>query len=344
MSEQISETKSDKFSPKLQANFIYSPESWPKTFEGVTDWEKIFEHPDAGFVNFVQSVQNAEQLKEAMLISVTKLFTRNDEKAEVAQFIADLENIFTNCDFEESRDAIVVLFRNIRDLRIEETEAFLERKRQGRAKERRGNSRSDKGLSLAPFKFIKLNKQETGLLFGSFSLAVAACVIGLIVLVGFDNFVDLFRVSHNDPKAMSLDARQTPPKATLTSPNIPSDKAYGFTVEAPVVYLNMRPDDGNGSYRAYFQPTLYLINDEERIVLCQNWPLVLDALNQVLNRVLPNYEGASEVHLSRANRLAARVINRTLGTDTVTWVSYEPTKSLQEATQQSPPLCRVKKA
>ncbi|MCW9035262.1 MAG: hypothetical protein OQJ97_13655 [Rhodospirillales bacterium] len=352
MQETLSGPNHESTSQKPALTHTYSPDSWPKTYEGVVDWEKVFEHPEAGFIPCIKNAQDPASLKTAVLTTIEKLFTRKGDKEEILGFVTDLENIFANCDFVETRSAVIVLLRNIKEHRIQKCDEYLLNKHMDEAQERRTNKKDGNGLSLAPFKFVKLTPQETGVMFGSFTFAIAACVMGLIALVGFDSFLGLFTAENSTPQVKHIQAEEvgTAPKqgvmdkVTIAKPQaeLPKDVGYSYKIKAPAIYLTVKPD-GRRSYRTLYQPTIFLINDEEKTTLCRNWPMVLDALNQVLYRVHPKQEEASEQHLTRANRLAAKVINRTIGLDTVTWVSYKPTDE-HNAAVDSARICRVVKA
>jgi len=323
MSEQVSGPKSE--STSKSTHYAAEVGLWPKTNGDVTDWEQVFEHPDKGFIPLIKDSQSPLALKVNALAIIEKIFVREGDKQETSSFIADLENIFANCDFVETRDAIIVLLRNIKELRIEKNEEYLARIRHEELKERRTQEKHDHGLNLAPFKYLKLTRKETGVFFGSMTVAIAALVFGVIALVGLDNFLGLFtapKLVELQPIVMEKAVREVPPS--------PKGVAYSFKITTPAIYMVVRPD-GKKSYRTLYQPTIFLINDEEKRALCKNWPMVLEALNQVLYRVHPKQELASEVHLTKANRLAAKVINRTIGLDAVTWVSFEPTNDMEAA-------------
>ena len=325
--------------------------SWPKTREGVTDWQAVFEDPESGYIPRVERATDPHALRAAVLVAIENLFTRKEDKKDVAAFAAELQIIFAKGDIAEIKTAVATLMRGIKSQRIEKAARYVEKQRQGKKAERRVEKNGGSGLTMAPFKALGLNRKETGILFGSFFVAAVACLLGFGVLV-FVQYLD--GEMADGPKGKADNAKPpevTHVKAVEEAPRKPSemiiqkprdDLGYQFRVDGPPLYITVHPE-GRRAFKALYLPTLFLVSDEERLHLCRNWPKVLDALNVTLSRVHPARALATDKHLNKANRLAAKVINQTIGLDLVSWVTYEVVKDTSQLVARSRKACVVEK-
>jgi len=50
--------------------------AWPKTPDGTTDWEVVFEDPQTGFIQLIAQSPSAETLRLTTTVVIDKLFTR----------------------------------------------------------------------------------------------------------------------------------------------------------------------------------------------------------------------------------------------------------------------------
>jgi hypothetical protein len=116
---------------------------WPQTPAGVTDWEKVFEHPKAGFIVLISSASTAAGLKECTTIVVQQLFTRDNDTMLVMKFIIDLENIipdqpdkiYSKEELDNMRQSVTEFLRKIKKERVTKAKEFLAK--QSKQKERR---------------------------------------------------------------------------------------------------------------------------------------------------------------------------------------------------------------
>ena len=318
--------------------------NWPKTRDGITDWQAVFEDPDNGYISRVLRSGDRHALRAAVLVAIESLFSRKEDRVEVTVFAAQLEKVFATGDFQQTKEAIATLMRGIKAQRIDKAASHAAKLRQGHKVERRTKTHGDSGLTMAPFKALGLNRKEAGILFGTFFAAVAACLLalGMLVLV---QYLDQAQAEKPQvPLVAHVKAPTVNPTATkrvlVQAPRESED--YQFRVNAQPIHLTIAPDHGR-PFKALYLPTLYLVNDNERLTLCRNWPRVLDALNVALSRIHPAQELAGAVHLERANRLAATVINQTVGLDLVSWVSFEHASDPSQLIGRSTKACVVER-
>jgi len=317
-------------SENIESYATLSPKTWPRTSDGIVDWTTVFEHPTRGLIVAIQNTDSTTTLQKSVLETVEALFSRKSDKEEVGIFISELETIFTTYDFEDTKSAIGDLFRQIKTERVRKANEYVRAKNKGKPKERR--QKGGKGSNLSSF---KLNKKERGVLLGSFTITLSVVAVGLMAFIGINMIVDglpswmpsVNVVTYEAPKEVApreTRAKVTAPAKEVEESKIEAEKAepeYAYRVNAPAIYMTVHPE-GKRSYRALYQPILYLNETDDRSKLCKNWPIVVDALNLALSRVHPDHSMATESHLGKANRIAAKAINQTVGNDLVTWVKY----------------------
>lgn len=116
---------------------------WPQTPAGVTDWEKVFEDPKAGFIVLIGSANTVTGLKNCATIVVQQLFTRDGDRMLVMKFILDLEKlipdqpdkIYSKEELGDMRKSVTEFLRKIKNERISKAKEYLAK--QSKNKERR---------------------------------------------------------------------------------------------------------------------------------------------------------------------------------------------------------------
>lgn len=113
--------------------------AWPKTPDGTTDWEVVFEDPTSGFIPLIVQAQSAEALKMSATVIIEKLFTRRNDTDQRELMIARLGELVKEhgADLDVTRTAVSDLMREIKDERIEKARVYVERKRAGASIDRR---------------------------------------------------------------------------------------------------------------------------------------------------------------------------------------------------------------
>jgi len=116
-----------------------SKATWPKTPDGTTDWEVVFEDPTMGFITLVSRAHSAEMVEKTAVVIIKKLFTRRNDLDLCQQNIHRVGEIVKDHkdDLNHIHEEIAVLMRQIKNERIELARVFVERKAAGAAIDRR---------------------------------------------------------------------------------------------------------------------------------------------------------------------------------------------------------------
>lgn len=146
-----------------------SKPAFPQTPDGVTDWDRVFEHPDDGLIAVIASAPNAAALRNCLLVVIRQLYTRKNDELEIAQLTNQIENLVDGADGVPTAEAVALL-RTIKEQRIAKAEAYLERKKAGQA-ERRSKERG-KGAMRGAYLLFKNPKY----------LAVATALVAVLAL------------------------------------------------------------------------------------------------------------------------------------------------------------------
>lgn len=117
----------------------HSKASWPKTPDGTTDWEAVFEDPHIGFVTLMKRGQTPDAVEKTAAVILKKLFSRRNDLDLCKQHIHRLETtISTHKDnLPAIYQDIAVQLREVKIDRIQLARAFVERKAAGAAIDRR---------------------------------------------------------------------------------------------------------------------------------------------------------------------------------------------------------------
>ncbi len=97
---------------------------WPKTPEGTTDWEVVFESREFGLIPLIEQARTCRALRESTLVIIKMLFTRPkdaEHRAEYEEMIdsylpADLDSA-ANGNIESKRTKITAVLREIKEFR-----------------------------------------------------------------------------------------------------------------------------------------------------------------------------------------------------------------------------------
>ncbi len=95
---------------------------WPLTPDGVTDWERVFEDPDTGFIQLIMQAHSPQVLKECATVTIQQLFIREDDDNNVMTLIIKLNKLLPDdadaSDQDDMRDQVCELLRDIKNERI----------------------------------------------------------------------------------------------------------------------------------------------------------------------------------------------------------------------------------
>ena len=113
--------------------------SWPKTPGGTTDWEKVFEDPQIGFIPLIAKAPTAKALRESAIVVIKQLFTRKDDPPEVEHFVGEITKMVPD-NFPEDKLPLVVqavsdILRQVKEERKRKAAEYEAEKAQEAAEE-----------------------------------------------------------------------------------------------------------------------------------------------------------------------------------------------------------------
>ena len=124
--------------------------SWPKTADGVTDWEEVFEDPAAGLIPLISEARTPSALRESAIVVIKTLYARTDDPAEIERFTSELTRIIADDTAEESLPriaaAVIGILRHVKEDRKQKAAEFVT----GREAAKKGERRSRTGKQRKP--------------------------------------------------------------------------------------------------------------------------------------------------------------------------------------------------
>ncbi len=120
--------------------------AWPKTADGTTDWETVFEHPSNGLLPLVAEARSARALHGSAVAIVRMLHTREGDEAVTKVLLADLDRLappdLPAEKLAEARESVIEVLRGIKRRRVLKAKAYVRKKarmaaRGGKLAERR---------------------------------------------------------------------------------------------------------------------------------------------------------------------------------------------------------------
>lgn len=277
--------------------------AWPKTPDGTTDWQVVFEDPTAGFIPMVLKGQSPDAIKMAATVIIQKLFTRRNDVDLCAQFITRLGDIVTSADGNMATigTAVSGLLREIKDERIELARVYIERKKAGAALDRRASLWWKIDKILHPKVLIPL---------------------GIVLVASLAGLVFMMLQSTLSPQASpKADVAQGAPKTSLTGPMIgviPDQPLEADDPDAepiPIWFKTLRwplISDDTANRPQYYSVTLYVKNWDHKIDVCRRLPTVMDRFYQAMNDAMPPSRVAKKKEMRAAERVIKDSINRLL--------------------------------
>ncbi len=203
-----------------------SKTKWPQLANGTTDWDKVFDDPSSGLIHAISQATSAEALRAVTLLVIQKLFTRDEDKAEVSAFTATLDGIIEKVEGDEQLaatiDAVAQLLTQIKEERQEKAREYL--KAQGKKKkkgERRSKRKKKKpGFEAALLKFmLALTKPKVWIPIG---------VVGVLAIFGAILFVVAPMLQGEDTEvaqpATQGEKGAAPQTADGKTPEVPAEK------------------------------------------------------------------------------------------------------------------------
>jgi len=122
-------------------------DEWPRTDQGVIDWEHVFEDEQDGLIPVILLANTPFVLKECSTLIIQQLFSRENDSMNIMKHIIALERIIPDQKemsldknaLAAMRAQIATRLRKIKDDRIQKSEEFIKHKKLA-SKERRSSS------------------------------------------------------------------------------------------------------------------------------------------------------------------------------------------------------------
>ena len=298
--------------------------AWPKTPDGTTDWQVVFEDPDAGFIPLILKGQSPDAIKMGATVIIQKLFTRRNDADLCAQFITRLGDVITTADGDMNRisTAVAALLREIKDERIELAHVYIERKKAGAALDRRASLWWKIDKLLQPKILIPLG--------GVLVLSLA----GLVFMMLQSTLGPTSEVTRGTPGTESQPGATPEEGADDDDPYAKPLPIWFKTLRWPLtsVHTTDRPQ--------YYSVTLYVRNWDHKIDVCRRLPTVMDRFYQAFNDAMPPRRAAKKKEMRAVERIIKDSINRILPASYVknVTVARYGTKDFHVASR--PPYCK----
>ena len=118
-------------------------------------WEAAFEDETSGFIALIARAQTPDVLRGSAAVIIEKLFTRKDDRPNVAKFIGELNGMVPEdaspADLDAMRDGVVGLMRRIKEERKQKaTDHAAQAARPARKKAKKGGERRAKTAERKP--------------------------------------------------------------------------------------------------------------------------------------------------------------------------------------------------
>ncbi|NQU56646.1 MAG: hypothetical protein HQ513_05380 [Rhodospirillales bacterium] len=115
--------------------------TWPKTADGTTDWELLFEDEETGLIAGTRACSSPKQLKQQTEAIIGAIFTRKRDQAIIAKVTAYLDKLIPENANEERlptmKSGVEQMFRKVKDDRIRKAALYVVKKKRRDKREKR---------------------------------------------------------------------------------------------------------------------------------------------------------------------------------------------------------------
>lgn len=302
--------------------------AWPRTPDGTTDWEYVFEDPSSGFIPLISQVQSPEALTMGATVVLEKLFTRKNDVDERTLLIAQLNRITgTEKSIEDKIAYVAKLMRGVKDERMRKARDYVARKKAGAAIDRRS------GL------LWKLNKVLEPRILIPVGLLFVMAISGLVYIM-LQSTLGPKTEAEIAAKQAAIEAEQAADTAAAEAEQAAIDLAaeplpiWFKTLRWPLAtkYTKDKPK--------YYSVTLFVRNWDDKIEVCRRLPTVTDRFYLSFSNVMPLSRAARDAEIIALQDEIKGSINAILPKDAVTSVEVARygTKAFRAATRA--PYCK----
>jgi len=151
--------------------------AWPKSVDGTTDWQLLFEEEETGLIALTGACTTPEQLKQQAEAIIQAIFTRKQDASIVAKVKGYLDKLIPeNADPERlpvMLGDVAQMLRKVKDDRIKKAAAFVEKKARQAVRKKRKKKPNRRGNPVLEF----LYKNNT-------AMVILVLMLGALVPLG----------------------------------------------------------------------------------------------------------------------------------------------------------------
>ncbi|MBL4693219.1 MAG: hypothetical protein JKY92_07810 [Magnetovibrio sp.] len=284
--------------------------TWPKTPDGTTDWEVVFEDPSIGFISLIKRAHTKDAIEKTTTVILKKLFSRRNDLDLYQQNIHRLKTILTNHadNLSGIHEDVSVLLREVKNERIKLARDFVDRKAAGAAIDRRS------GL------FWNTS--------GVFQLKILLPLVGLIIAIIAGAFYLMMGTNDGGSSIHAAKFGQTKSTYKRSYDSVPTESANIMgTPEAPPKPANVAVllkvikwplISTNARFKpAFFSVILYVQDTETAASVCARVPSMSDRIMVAFSNALPQDRTARIDEISTAEREIRDLLNGMFGNEYV---------------------------
>jgi hypothetical protein len=108
-------------------------DGWPKTSDGTTDWEAVFEAPEGGLIPLIAQANSPQTLRECAIVTIQMLYSRDNDAENVTNLTSELNELVPDDAKPHQLDffsnAITSVLRQIKQERIDLAEEYVKNKK-----------------------------------------------------------------------------------------------------------------------------------------------------------------------------------------------------------------------
>jgi len=301
--------------------------AFPKTAEGVTNWEKVFEDPDSGFIVLVSSARSVSALRDCAFVIISQLFTRKNDQLEVARLTHQLDDLISksdpSADIQDLSATITDLLRQIKDERILKAQQYLRGKRNNQRKGRRSDTF---GGRLARTTYRLINDPKFSIITGGVTFILLLGVLGVIININTNGklLAALGFAEEASPK-YNMEQVKKPGKPLALTPKL--KKPITTTLLAPrVLRPQSKPPEmppaivlrrvilprlaGNTKKRpGMVMPIIVLAHRDDLTNVCNLQPVIFDILNGLFGEFLGRNPELTDADLNKIGGMVTAQLN-----------------------------------
>ncbi|PCI39598.1 MAG: hypothetical protein COB46_08465 [Rhodospirillaceae bacterium] len=297
--------------------------SWPKTPDGTTDWEVVFEDGTIGFIALTCRAHSPEMVEKTAVVIIKKLFTRRNDLDLCQQNIHRTNKIVTDHkdDLARIHEEIAVLMREIKNERIELARVFVERKEAGAAIDRRAGLWWKAGDIFKP----KIMVPVAGV------LVTAVVAIAYFLLQPDQKPVDAYTESFGQSEPVE-------PTTPIAKPD-DATKPDPIPIWLKTVRWPLMPKT-DGAPPRFYSVTLYVADHDIKSLVCERAPSIMDKIIIAYGTTMPQGRDPRVDEISDAQDEVQTLVNQMLSIDLIESVKIARYGTKEFKAASLPPFCK----